>query len=42
MVSAYFRFLVLFIYTVQFLSFGFVYAQTKTAPPTVTVYKTPT
>jgi len=38
----YFRFLVSFIYIVQLLLLGFAYAQPKPAPPTVTVYKTPT
>ena len=39
---AYFRFLVSFIYIVQLLSFGFVYAQAKPSTPPITVYKTPT
>lgn len=36
-----FRFLVFFVYLVEVLTVGFVYAQPKPAP-TVTVYKTPT
>ena len=36
------RFLVSTVYLVQVLAVGVVYAQSKSASPTVTVYKTPT
>jgi len=36
------HFFVSIVYLVQLLTVGVVYAQTKSAPPTVTVYKTPT